>query len=59
MLTEDELATDPTVRQLVAKLAVYRAGFAVAIVEAARLRAERDALKDEVRRYVAARVPEC
>lgn len=55
----DDLECDPVVRQLISKLVIYRAWYEAALVDVGRLRAERDALKEEIRRYVAMRVPEC
>jgi hypothetical protein len=59
MLTEDDLVTDPAVVFIVTKLDLYRAWYAAALEDVARLTAQRDALVEEIRRYVAARVPEC
>jgi hypothetical protein len=59
LLSDDELAADPTVQQLVGKLVIYRAWHDAAVCECQRLRVERDALKDELRRYMAMRVPPC
>ena len=52
----DDLATDPTVQHLVTKLDIYRAWLEDALAQSKRLRKERDALKEELRRYVASRV---
>lgn len=59
MLAEDDLVTDPAVQHLVNKLVIYQSWCEAALEEAARLRRERDALKDEIRRYIAARVAAC
>lgn len=56
MLTEDDLVADPAVQYLVTKLGIYQSWCQAAVEETLWLRAERDALKDEIRRYVAARV---
>lgn len=55
----DDLECDPVVRQLVSKLVIYRAWYEAALErvraaqdETAAARRERDALKEEIRRYV-------
>jgi hypothetical protein len=55
-VTDDDLATDPTVQELVTKLDIYRAWLNDSLAQTARLRRERDALREELRRYCAARV---
>lgn len=55
-MTHDELAADPAVQQIISKLIIYRGWYEAALIEAKRLERERDSLRDELRRYVAARV---
>lgn len=58
MLSEDDLVADPAVQFLVGKLEIYRAWHQAALNDVARLRQQRDALREELRRYCAERVAE-
>lgn len=58
MGSDDDLAADPTVQHLVTKLSIYRAWHDAALADVARLRRERDALRDELRRIIRSKVME-
>lgn len=52
----DDLANDADVQHLFTKLEIYKSWYEATRLEAIRLRAQRDALRDELKRYCMARV---